>query len=210
VKNRTEKKHSVAIWLLSAAAFMWIMHTLTKNFVSDPSFVKLLAVKDSFNADRALWFFMLRAPIVLAVVSLVTGPIGTIRKVRQHSPAWHRWSGRIYVVSILLNFVPGLYVSWFAAGSLTVAGFLVLNILWLATTWLGYVHIRRKDVVRHSQWMTRSFFLTFANLTIHLLLPVGQHAIGLSYVDSYALAVWGSMLLNGGLAEIAIRKKWFT
>ncbi|SDD65693.1 Predicted membrane protein [Paenibacillus sp. UNCCL117] len=207
MKNRTEKKHTAVIWL-SVIALMWITHTLTKNFVSDPAFAKLIALKESFTADRSLWLFMLRAHILLAIVSLVTGPIGAIRKIRQQSPALHRWNGRIYIVSILLNFIPGLYVSWFAAGGLTVAGFLVLNILWLGTTWLGYVYIRRKDVVRHSQWILRSFFLTFANLTIHLLLPIGQHALGLSYVSAYALAVWGSMLLNGGLAEIAIRKKW--
>lgn len=207
MNKRTETKNAAAI-TLSVVALMWIMHTLTKNFVSDPEFVKLIALKDSFTADRMLWLFMLRAHIVLAIVSLVTGPIGAIRNVRLKSIAWHRWSGRVYVVSVLLNFIPGLYVSWFAAGGLTVAGFLLLNLLWLATTWLGYVHIRRKNVVKHSQWIMRSLFLTYANLTIHLLQPVGQHAIGLSYASSYALAVWGSMLLNLALAEVVIRKKW--
>lgn len=209
VKNRTKEKNGVVI-LLSVVALMWIMHTVTKNFVSDPEFIKLLATRDSFTADRALWLFMLRAHIVLAIVSLITGPVGMLRNIRTRSIAWHRWNGRIYVVSILLNFIPGLYVSWFAAGGLTVAGFLLLNLLWLGTTWLGYLHIRRKQIAEHSKWITRSFFLTYANLAIHLLLPLGQHAIGLTYASAYAFAVWGSMLLNLGLAEIFICKKWMT
>ncbi|SEN22127.1 DUF2306 domain-containing protein [Lihuaxuella thermophila] len=209
MKKRREQKNTAAIFL-SVVALMWMMHTLTKNFVSDPDFTKLIAAKESFTADRSLWMFMLRAHIVLAVVSLLTGPIGAIRKIRLKSIAWHRWSGRIYVVSIVLNLIPGLYLSWFVTGSLTVAGFLVLNLLWLATTWLGYLHIRRKNLAKHRQWIVRSFFLTYANLTIHLLLPVSQYAIGLSYGASYALAVWGSMLLNLGLAEAVLRKKWLT
>ena len=209
MKNRTEKRNAAAI-ILSVVALMWIMHTLTKNFVSDPDFIKLINDKSSFSADPSLWLFMLRAHILLAIVSLVTGPIGAIRKIRRKSITWHRWNGRIYVVSIVLNFIPGLYVAFFAAGGMTVAGFLVLNLLWLATTWFGYLHIRRKNAAKHSRWITRSFFLTYANLSIHVLLPIGQHAFGLPYASSYALAVWGSMLLNLGLAEIVIRKKWLT
>lgn len=187
---------------------MWIMHTLTKNFLTDPDFVKLIAAKPSFTADRMLWLFMLRAHIVLAVVSLLAGPIGAIRGIRSRSAALHRWNGRIYVVSVLLNFIPGLYVSWFAAGGWAIAGFLALNLLWLATTWLGYVHIRRKNITKHMQWITRSFFLTYANLTIHLILPIGERGLALSHEVSYGLAVWGSILLNLALAEIAFRKKW--
>lgn len=207
MKNRTKRKNTTAI-LLSVVALIWIMHTLTKNFAADPDFGKLIATKELFTANRSLWLFMLRAHIELAVVSLLTGPIGTIRKIRKKSIAWHRWNGRIYVVSIVLNFIPGLYVSWFAAGSLTIAGFLVLNLLWLVTTLLGYLYIRRKNLVKHKEWIIRSFFLTYANLTIHLLLPIGQFTIGLSYASSYAFAVWGSMLLNLGLSEVVLRKKW--
>ncbi|WP_245954391.1 DUF2306 domain-containing protein [Paenibacillus flagellatus] len=206
MKNRKETK--VAAILLSVVALMWIMHTLTKNFVSDPGFVKLIEAKDSFTADRWLWTFMLRAHIALAVVSLVTGPIGSLRNVRTKSIALHRWNGRIYVVSIALNFIPGLYVSFFAPGGMTVVGFLILNLLWLATTWFGYSNIRRKNIEKHTRWITRSFFLTYANLVIHILLPISQHAFGFTYATSYAIAVWGSMLLNLGLAEVFIRKKW--
>ncbi|MEF3305042.1 DUF2306 domain-containing protein [Paenibacillus sp. GYB003] len=189
-------------------SLMWMMHTITKNFVSDPEFAKLIAAKESFAADRGLWMFLLRAHIILAVISLLAGPIGAIRGIRLKSPAWHRWNGRIYVGSVLLNIVPGLYVSWFAEGSWTIAGFLVLNLLWLATTWLGYVHIRRKNTAKHTQWITRSFFLTYANLTIHIVLPIGEHGLGLSYEASYGLAVWGGILLNLALAELVLRKKW--
>ncbi|MFD0677018.1 MULTISPECIES: DUF2306 domain-containing protein [unclassified Paenibacillus] len=209
MKNRTEKKTAVVI-VFAVVSFMWVAHTLTKNFVSDPGFNQLLAARDAFTADRPLWTFMLRSHIVLAVIALITGPVGTIRAIRQKAIAWHRWNGRIYVLSILLNVIPGLYMAWFVPGSLTMVGFLVLNSLWLATTWLGYIHIRRKNVAQHTCWITRSFFLTYANLIIHLLLMLGEHGLHLSHEASYALAVWGSLSLNLVLAEIALRKKWLT
>jgi len=210
MKTRTERKPAAAVVALAVVAFLWILHTITKNFVTDPEFVKLIDARDAFAADPSAWLLMLRAHILLAVVSLVTGPIGAIRRFRLQSVAWHRWNGRVYVVSVALNFIPGLYVAWFAPGAPTVAGFLVLNALWLATTGLGYAYIRRKDAARHTRWITRSFFLTYANLTIHVLLPLGQHAAGLPYETSYAIAVWGSMLLNLTLAEVAVRKGWLT
>jgi uncharacterized membrane protein len=199
---------NVAAIAFAVVALMWVLHSLTKNFAVNPDFSKLIAAKTAFNADRPLWLFMLRAHIVLAVISLLTGPVGAIRKLRIKSIAWHRWNGRMYVISILLNVIPGLYVSLFAAGGWTIAGFLVLNTLWLAATALGYIHIRRKRITSHTRWITRSFFLAYANLIIHLLLPLGQYGLRLSYEASYAIAVWGSIVVNLELAETALRRKW--
>lgn len=208
--NAQPKSKTAAALLLSIVALMWIVHTLTKNFVTDPGFTKLLAARDVFAADRSLWLLMLRAHIVLAIVSLITGPLGVIRNIRQRAIALHRWNGRIYAFSVVLNFIPGLYVSWYAPGGWTAASFLVLNALWLATTLLGIAFACKGELLKHSRWMTRSFFLTYANLAIHLFLPVGQHMLGLSYAASYTVAVWGSMTLTLSLAEITVRKKWLS
>ncbi|GAA3406159.1 DUF2306 domain-containing protein [Paenibacillus hodogayensis] len=203
------RTRNTVIVVLALMACMWIMHTVTKNFVTDPDFLKFLSHKDRPVPDPELFRTMLRVHIGLAVVSLVTGPIGTIRRIRVQRPALHRWSGRLYVLSILLNVVPGFYVSFFATGGwLSVLGFLMLNSLWLGTTVLGYVHIRRKQVAKHTGWMTRSFFLTFANLTIHVVLAVAHSGLKLPYDTAYTAAVWSSFVLNLALAELVIRKKW--
>lgn len=203
------KSRKTVLFLLTLISLMWIMHTLTKNFVTDPEFSRFLGKKDQSIPNPELWGAMLRVHIVLAVISLITGPIGTLRKIRLKWITLHKWNGRIYVISILLNFIPGLYVAFFATGGwLSVLGFLILNSLWLGTTLLGYVHIQRKDIGKHTKWITRSFFLTFANLAIYLLLMLGNHGLKLPYEASYIIAVWGSFVLNLLLAELVIRKQW--
>nr|WP_245548515.1 DUF2306 domain-containing protein [Gracilibacillus lacisalsi] len=67
---------------------------------------------------------MIRLHIIFAIISLITGPLGVIKKLRIKSIQFHRWNGRVYVLSILLNFIPGVYVSFFATGGwLSTIGF---------------------------------------------------------------------------------------
>ncbi|GIQ69137.1 DUF2306 domain-containing protein [Xylanibacillus composti] len=202
-------KKNMGIVLL-IVSFMWVMHTLSKNFMVDPAFQDFLAKKDAALTNESLWVLMIRFHIIFAIISLITGPLGVIKKLRIKSVPFHRWNGRVYVLSILLNVIPGVYVSFFATGGwLSTIGFLVLSTLWFGTTILGYIHIRRKNVLKHSSWMSRSFFLTFANMFIYILVAISHNALQLSYATSYTIAVWLCWVISWCMAEIMIRKKVF-
>lgn len=189
--------------------FMWILHTLSKNFIIDPTFAKFISKKDQTLPDISLWIWMIRIHILLAVISLLTGPLGVVKRLRVKSIQFHRWNGHIYVLSIFLNFIPGVYVSFFATGGWpSILGFLILNTLWLGTTILGYRYIKRKNVILHSQWMIRSFFLSFANMTIYVLVTITHNVMNFSYENSYTLAVWLCWALNLLIAEFIVRKKY--
>ncbi|MCF2943277.1 DUF2306 domain-containing protein [Paenibacillus tarimensis] len=91
----------------------------------------------------------------------MTGPIGLNKRLRTKSLALHRWNGGIYLYSIVINFIPGIFVSFFASGGLlSTVGFLILNTLWLLSTILGVYYIKKKNIQLHSIWMTRSFLLS--------------------------------------------------
>ncbi|EON70692.1 DUF2306 domain-containing protein [Lysinibacillus sphaericus] len=176
------RKQKLLVIGLFIIAFMWIMHTLSKNFMVDPDFEKFLNNKDEIISNPTVWAVMLRIHIILAVIALLTGPVGMMKSLRNKRLPFHRFNGRIYIFSIVLNFIPGVYVSLFATGGwLSTFGFLILNTLWLITTTLGYKSIKRKDIVRHSQWITRSFFLTFANTIIYIIVAVTHNGLNLSY-----------------------------
>ncbi|GIN63225.1 hypothetical protein J27TS8_32180 [Robertmurraya siralis] len=190
---------------------LWILHTLSKNFIVDPNFETFISRKEEMLTNRDLWTFMIRIHILLAVLSLLTGPLGVLKKIRIKSLFFHRWNGRLYVISIILNFIPGVYVSFFATGGwLSTLGFLILNILWLGTTVLGYWYIKGGKVTLHRQWMLRSFFLSFANMTIYIVVTIAHHVIHIPYGTSYTLAVWLCWFLNLIAAEFVIRKNVFT
>ena len=189
---------------------MWVLHTFSKNYIVDTSFEKFISRKDPILTDERLWILMIRIHILLAIISLITGPLGIIKALRDKSRSFHRWNGRLYVLSILLNFIPGFYVSFFATGGwISVIGFLILNTLWLGTTLLGFYYIKRKEVILHSQWITRSFFLSFANMTIYIIVVIAHYLMNFDYENSYTIAVWLSWSLNLLIAEFMIRKKVF-
>ncbi|WP_144937562.1 DUF2306 domain-containing protein [Paenibacillus sp. 32O-W] len=202
-------KKTIGITIL-IIPIMWVLHTFSKNFMIDPVFEKFISNKDLILADPSLWIFMIRIHILLAILSLLTGPLGVIRRIRVKSIRFHRWNGRLYVLSILLNFIPGVYVSFFATGGWpSTIGFLILNTLWLGTTILGYWYIKRRQVILHSRWITRSFFLCFANMTIYIIVAIAHNAMNFSYGTAYTIAVWLSWVLNLLIAELIIRQKTF-
>lgn len=192
---------------LSFIAVMWILHTASKNFMVDPTFSTLLLNKEVELPNVDLWVVMIKLHIVLAIIALTTGPLGLSKSIRKKRPVLHRWNGRIYVGAIVFNIIPGYYVSFYANGGVwSVIGFLILNTLWLLTTINGYRFIRKGQVRQHRIWVLRSFFLTFANLTIYLIVAIFHYGVGLPYGLSYTFAVWLAFILNLLLAELVIRK----
>lgn len=201
-----EKTRTILKFLLLLIAAAWILHTFSKNFVVDPNFKKFLAEKTDFTSDAA-WFWVLRIHIVLALIALLMGPIGFFERLRRRSIRAHRYVGRIYVISILLNFFPSVYLAFFATGGApSVIGFLFLDLFWAGATYLAYRAIRNKQVNRHRQWMIRSVALTMANLQLYVLKTVLSRAAGLDYEIAYTIAVWTCWLGGLLIAEIIIRK----
>ncbi|RTR35415.1 DUF2306 domain-containing protein [Robertmurraya yapensis] len=202
-----KQKAGIIIFIISV---MWVLHTFSKNFMVDPQFEKFISRKDLTLTDHNLWISMIRIHILLAIISLITGPLGVIKAIRDKSRNFHRWNGRLYVLAIILNFIPGVYVSFFATGGLpSIIGFLILNTLWLITTILGFLYIKRQNVMLHSQWITRSFFLSFANITIYVIVAISHNLLNFSYGNSYTIAVWLSWSFNLLVSELIIRKKIF-
>ncbi|OAS82115.1 MULTISPECIES: DUF2306 domain-containing protein [Metabacillus] len=189
-------------------SIMWVFHTFSKNFLVDPAFETFISRKDQILTNESLWVFMIRIHISLAIVSLITGSLGFIKAIRVKSINFHRWNGRIYVLSIVLNFIPGVYVSLFATGGwFSTIGFLILNTLWLVTTILSYLYIKRRKMILHSQWMIRSFFLSLANMTIYIIVAITHNLLNFPYENSYMVAVWLCWIINLLFAELIIRKK---
>jgi uncharacterized membrane protein len=201
-------KRKPLITIFCIVAVMWVMHTFSKNFMVDPSFSDFLAKKDVILTNRETWKLIIQIHILLALLALFTGPIGLIKRIRVKSLSFHKWNGRIYVLSIALNFLPGVYVSLYASGGKwSTIGFLVLNILWISTTILGYVSIRKKKIQQHMKWITRSFFLSFANMTIYIIVAITHYGFKFEYGLSYSIAVWLCWIINLLFAELVIRKK---
>jgi uncharacterized membrane protein len=104
---------------------------------------------------------------------LILGALQFFPKFRARWPAWHRRAGTIYVIGCMIGGGAGLVL---AAGStegpIATVGFGLLAIAWLGATANAWRYAKARDFLRHRRWMTRSYALTFAAVTLRIYLPI--------------------------------------
>src|SRR5690606_9843127 len=129
--------------------------------------------------------------VFAAAVALTLGPFQFSTSLRARYPAFHRWSGRLYLgVGVLVGGLAGLYMAAHAFGGLPARlGFACLALGWLYTGLRGYRAIRARDVADHRRWMVRNFALTFAAVTLRLWLPASV-AAGIAFELAYPVIAW--------------------
>ena len=139
-------------------------------------------------------------------MALAIGPFQFVPRIRQQHLNVHRWSGRLYLICIGIGGLAGLYVAQFAFGGVvSIVGFSMLALLWLASGWQAYAAIRRRDIRRHREWMIRSFALTLAAVTLRIQLGL-YAAAGFDFEAYYPLLAWTSWVPNMMLAEWYINR----
>ena len=102
-----------------------------------------------------------------AAVAIGVGSFQHNARIRNNSLRRHRWLGRAYVLGVLVGGFGAVVMAFVSQGGLpTHVGFGMLAVLWLGTTARAYFSVRAGDEERHRRWMTRSFALTYAAVTL--------------------------------------------
>jgi uncharacterized membrane protein len=156
-------------------------------------------------------FFAAPAPVVLHIVSAVlyclVGAFQFAPGFRRRHRAAHRVLGRILVPAGLLMALTALWMTVFypypeGDGHLLAAFRLVTGSVTVLALVLGFLAIRRRDIVRHRAWMVRAYAIaqgagTQALVTIAWVLLVGPATgltrtllLGLGWVINAVLAEW--------------------
>jgi len=135
-------------------------------------------------------------------VALVLGPFQFSARLRHNSTDFHRWLGRTYLaVGVLVGGLSGLYMSQYAfGGPVAKLGFATLAVFWLYTGLCAYLAVRRGAMDEHRKWMIRNFSLTFAAVTLRLMLPASM-AAGVEFTISYPITAWICWVPNVVFAE---------
>ncbi|MFC8922912.1 DUF2306 domain-containing protein [Cellulosimicrobium sp. NPDC057127] len=156
--------------------------------------------------------------VVAGGLALVCAPLQLWAGLRRGRPRVHRWVGRTYVVAVAVGGTSGLVLAPVnQAGLVGALGFGALAVLWLWTTWRGYRAVRAHDVGAHRDWMTRSFALTYAGVTLRLWTTglVAAQALVLgdavspdaAFDRAYALVPFLSWVPNLVVAELVVRRR---
>lgn len=128
--------------------------------------------------------------LAVGVLVIVLAPLQLSVRLRRRYVALHRWIGRVYAAGVLSSGIAGLALATVSQGGVPAhLGFGLLSLAWIATTAMGVQRIHAGDLSGHRRWMTRSFALTFAAVTLRIYLPLGL-AMGLPVEPSYQVIAW--------------------
>ena len=154
--------------------------------------------------------FALGVHVLSGILALLIGPLQFVRRLRRRFVPVHRFMGATYVASATALGVTGLILAPTAyTGLVASAGFTVLDLLMLFTTWTAVRMILAGRYGEHRRWMIRSFSLIMAGVMLRVWTPIydGLAAVGFvdfSFETAYAAIAWLCWVPNLMLAI------WFT
>jgi uncharacterized membrane protein len=175
--NRLEMS-SVADTALKAAARFWFVVTVVGQLVfafTVASFYALTALRGDYHR----WNFtngyvpglsMGNTAVVMhvasAVIIMLAGAVQLVPQVRNRFPVFHRWNGRIYMLTAVTLSVAGLYMTWIrgSVGDLSVHLGSTLNavLIWLCGG-MALRYALARDFKTHRRWALRFFLVVSAS-----------------------------------------------
>jgi uncharacterized membrane protein len=166
-----------------------------------------------FTQQRAAYLeheFALGVHVLSGMLALLIGPFQFVGRLRRRFVRLHRFMGATYVASATALGVSGLILAPTAyTGLVASAGFTVLGLAMLFTTWTALRMILADRYAEHRRWMIRSFSLIMAGVMLRVWSQLydGMAAAGIvdfSFETAYAGIAWLCWVPNLLLAI------WFT
>lgn len=158
-------------------------------FIIDRKF-GLLNTKPEELLGSLIWNIFFYLHIIFGGISLLIGWILFIKKIRLTKISLHKTLGKIYISSALISSISSLYIGLYATGGIIASiGFICLGIAWFYTTLRAYVHIRKKQIIKHEQLMIISYALCFAAVTLRIWLPILVGILG-DFNSAYIITAW--------------------
>lgn len=129
----------------------------------------------------------LRAHLLSAVVIILSGAVQLVPWVRSHAPSFHRWNGRIYMVTAFTVSLAGLYLMWFRGTVGGLGAHLAQSldaVLIMVFAVLAVRAAMRRDFRTHRRWALRLYMVVSASLFVRAALPL----MGLGFDSNTFLA----------------------
>jgi len=150
----------------------------------------ILAAKGSL-VTKIYWRSAFYIHVGSGAIALATGWVQFLEKFRKKNINRHRVIGKIYAIAILgFASTSGMVLAFNANEGLAAKiGFGCLAFSWFYTTIQAWLYIVKGNVLQHRIWITRSYALTLAAVTLRIWLPLA--IIGnLPMHDAYIAISW--------------------
>jgi len=167
----------------------------------------LLSSKSQELLSHQLWNLGFYGHIVLGGIALLIGWAQFSSKLRSKRMGLHRAIGKIYITSVLISGICGIYIAQYATGGISnVIGFTLSGIVWLTTTILAYQSIRDGKIKAHEGFMVYSYAVCFSAVTLRIWLPI-LIAITGEFESAYLIVGWLSWVPNLIVAYFIVNRK---
>jgi uncharacterized membrane protein len=104
-----------------------------------------------------------------AVIVILAGMIQLIPQVRERAPSFHRWNGRLYIVTAFAISIAGLYMTWIrgSVGDLPQhLGSSLMAVLIMVCAVMALRYAVARDFKTHRRWALRLYLVVSASLFI--------------------------------------------
>ncbi|WP_431217004.1 DUF2306 domain-containing protein [Puia sp. P3] len=166
-----------------------------------------------FDADFSRHPFITFLHILPGALFMLLAPLQFLPRIRNGYPRWHRSSGLVVIVCGYIIGISALFMPFFLHPigglneSVATSFFAVYFLIALSMAWRA---IRRRDIVRHRQWMIRMFSIGVAVGTIRPIVVLFFVFSGLPPQMFFGTAFWLGFSLHLVLAEWYIGYSKFT
>ncbi|WP_222983373.1 DUF2306 domain-containing protein [Flagellimonas meishanensis] len=125
---------------------------------------------ERFESNQ-VWFI---SHMVGATFSLFLGPIQFWPSIRKKYGSYHKIAGKLYIIGSIIAGISAFRLSLIYDCIGCRYSLVILALLFLLTTSLAWVAIKRKNIVAHRQFMVRSYTcaLAFVFIRLYQILPL--------------------------------------
>jgi hypothetical protein len=215
---------AVALWLVVAIIGQWAFFAYIAAFYGgsliDGDFdvwnrLQALGRTPYIEGDgRGNWVFLTHA-LGAGLVAL-GGALQFIPAIRKHAPRFHRWNGRVFLITVVVLSLSGFYLEWIRdQPPTTLDGYAtsVNGVLILGFAFLAYRAVRARRIAEHRQWAMRLFLVSnaqwftrvglFGYFVICKALGVGTDGAAVFFV----FWKFGAFLVPLAVAELYLRSE---
>ena len=120
-----------------------------------------MSLKGYVDGD-GLGNFIFAAHILMAIIISLGGLIQLDPSLRKRSMRLHRWNGSLYIVTVILIALGGLYLVWIRGAVTTLVGSLKVSLNATLMIYFGvkcWLAARSKEILTHRKWALRTFIV---------------------------------------------------
>ena len=209
-------------WLAVALIGQWLFLTYIAGFYGPSTLTgdfeawsRNRMLHNAYKPGDLIGNLTFGAHALLAGVIAFGGALQVMPQVRARWPRFHRWNGRVFLITAVSLSLTGLSLIWLRAPDPSKLSHWAITgnaVLILAFAALAYHTARARDFVRHRRWALRLYLVSNAQWFTRVGFVVWMmfsKGIGLKGVNGTAFLVWtfGCYLLPLAMLELYLRAR---